>query len=155
MINTNGIRIAQDREFAARLAEYRQGFEVYLQFDSFRAPALNSLRAADLTRIHEQAIERLNELDISTTLVVTLKKGVNDDEIGQIIDYGLKQPCVRGGDAAADPGRRAGAGLRSATQSADGQRDPTAHRRAVERFHARGYHSRAVQSGHCWRWGTR
>jgi uncharacterized radical SAM superfamily Fe-S cluster-containing enzyme len=96
MVNTNGIRIAQDREFAARLAEYRQGFEVYLQFDSFRAPALKSLRAADLTRIHEQAIERLNELDISTTLVVTLKKGVNDDEIGQIIDYGLKQPCVRG-----------------------------------------------------------
>ena len=96
MVNTNGIRIAQDREFAARLSEYRQGFEVYLQFDSFRASALKSLRAADLTRIHEQAIERLNELDISTTLVVTLKKGVNDDEIGQIIDYGLKQPCVRG-----------------------------------------------------------
>jgi len=96
MVNTNGIRIAQDREFAARLAQYKQGFEVYLQFDSFRAPALKSLRAADLTRIHEQAIERLNELDISTTLVVTLKKGVNDDEIGAIIDYGLKQPCVRG-----------------------------------------------------------
>ncbi|MDR2214196.1 MAG: hypothetical protein LBE21_11315, partial [Pseudomonadales bacterium] len=38
----------------------------------------------------------LNELDISTTLVVTLKKGVNDDEIGAIIDYGLRQPCVRG-----------------------------------------------------------
>jgi pyruvate-formate lyase-activating enzyme len=81
MMNTNGIRIAQDREFAARLAECRQGLEVYLQFDSFRAAALKSLRAAHLTRIHEQAIERLSELDISTTLVVTLKKGVNDDEI--------------------------------------------------------------------------
>ena len=96
MINTNGIRIAQDRPFAERLAAYRQGFEVYLQFDSFRPEALKSLRGADLTRIHEQAIERLNELDISTTLVVTLKKGVNDDEVGRIIDFGLKQPCVRG-----------------------------------------------------------
>jgi 7,8-dihydro-6-hydroxymethylpterin dimethyltransferase len=96
MVNTNGLRIAQDRQFAERLAEYRQGFEVYLQFDSFRAPALKSLRGADLTRIHEQAIETLNELDISTTLVVTLKKGVNDDEIGEIIDYGLRQRCVRG-----------------------------------------------------------
>jgi uncharacterized radical SAM superfamily Fe-S cluster-containing enzyme len=96
MVNTNGIRIAQDREFAARLAEYKQGFEVYLQFDSFRPQALKSLRGADLTRIHEQAIARLNELDISTTMVVTLKKGVNDDEIGQLIDYGLSQPCVRG-----------------------------------------------------------
>ena len=96
MVNTNGIRIAQDPEFAARLAGYRQGFEVYLQFDSFRPEAMKSLRGADLTRIHEQAIGRLNELDISTTLVVTLKKGVNDDEIGRIIDYGLSQPCVRG-----------------------------------------------------------
>lgn len=96
MVNTNGIRIAQDREFAARLAEFGRGFEVYLQFDSFESPALKSLRGADLARIHTQAIERLNELDISTTLVVTLKKGVNDAEIGKIIDYGLAQPCVRG-----------------------------------------------------------
>jgi uncharacterized radical SAM superfamily Fe-S cluster-containing enzyme len=96
MVNTNGIRIAQDREFGARLAQYAQGFEVYLQFDSFEAGALKTLRGADLTRIHAQAIERLNELDISTTLVVTLKKGVNDHEVGRIIDYGLSQPCVRG-----------------------------------------------------------
>jgi len=96
MVNTNGIRIAQDREFAARLAEYRQGFEVYLQFDSFEPAALKTLRGADLTRIHTQAIERLNELDISTTLVMTLKKDLNDGEIGKLIDYGLSQPCVRG-----------------------------------------------------------
>lgn len=96
MVNTNGIRIAQDREFAARLAEYRKGFEVYLQFDSFEPAALKTLRGADLTRIHSQAIERLNELDISTTLVMTLKKDLNDGEIGKIIDYGLSQPCVRG-----------------------------------------------------------
>jgi hypothetical protein len=29
-------------------------------------------------------------------LVVTLKKGLNDHEIGKIIDYALQQPCVRG-----------------------------------------------------------
>jgi uncharacterized radical SAM superfamily Fe-S cluster-containing enzyme len=28
--------------------------------------------------------------------VVTLKKGLNDDEIGRIIEYALQQPCVRG-----------------------------------------------------------
>ncbi|MGB1243736.1 MAG: radical SAM protein, partial [Chitinophagales bacterium] len=31
-----------------------------------------------------------------TTLVVTLQKGLNDDEIGTIIDFALKQKCVRG-----------------------------------------------------------
>jgi uncharacterized radical SAM superfamily Fe-S cluster-containing enzyme len=96
MINTNGIKIAQDAAFAERLAEYRQGFEVYLQFDSFEPATLKSLRGADLTRVRMQALERLNEHDISTTLVVTLKKGMNDSEIGRIIDFALTQPCVRG-----------------------------------------------------------
>src|SRR4029079_12425994 len=38
----------------------------------------------------------LNRLNLSTTLVVTLQKGVNDDEIGKIIDFALQQKCVRG-----------------------------------------------------------
>lgn len=29
-------------------------------------------------------------------MVVTLKKGHNDDEIGSIIEYASQQPCVRG-----------------------------------------------------------
>ncbi len=96
MVNTNGIRIAQDEAFAARLAEFMPDFEVYLQFDSFKAEALQELRGADLRRVREQALERLNRLGISTTLVVTLKKGLNDDEVGKIIDFALQQPCVRG-----------------------------------------------------------
>ncbi len=96
MVNTNGIRIAKEEAFAERLAEYMPGFEVYLQFDSFEAEALLSLRGADLRHVREQALERLNRLGISTTLVVTLKKGLNDGEIGRIIDYALQQPCVRG-----------------------------------------------------------
>jgi uncharacterized radical SAM superfamily Fe-S cluster-containing enzyme len=84
------------RWWRSPITEYGPGFEVYLQFDSFQPTALKSLRGADLGRVHAQAIERLNELDISTTLVVTLKKGVNDGEIGKIIDFGLAQPCVRG-----------------------------------------------------------
>jgi uncharacterized radical SAM superfamily Fe-S cluster-containing enzyme len=96
MVNTNGIRIAKEEAFAERLAEYMPGFEVYLQFDSFEQEALLALRGADLRQVREQALERLNKFGISTTLVVTLKKGLNDGEIGQIIDYALKQPCVRG-----------------------------------------------------------
>jgi uncharacterized radical SAM superfamily Fe-S cluster-containing enzyme len=96
MLNTNGIRIAQDADFAKRLADYMPGFEIYLQFDSFEPNALHELRGADLRDIRAKAIEHLNEHNISTTLVVTLKKGVNDHEIGKIIDYALKQRCVRG-----------------------------------------------------------
>jgi 7,8-dihydro-6-hydroxymethylpterin dimethyltransferase len=96
MLNTNGIRIANEAGFAERLAEYMPAFEIYLQFDSFDSTALMDLRGADLRNIRKRAIEKLNQLDISTSLVVTLKRGVNDGEIGRIIDWALKQPCVRG-----------------------------------------------------------
>jgi uncharacterized radical SAM superfamily Fe-S cluster-containing enzyme len=96
MINTNGIRIAKDRAFVERLAQYRKGFEVYLQFDSLEEGPLQELRGADLRDIHTRAIDHLNEFSISTTLVTTVKKGVNDGEIGAILEYGMSQPCVRG-----------------------------------------------------------
>ena len=95
MVNTNGLKIAQDDDFARRLAEI-EDFEVYLQFDSFQREALLDLRGGDLRYLRERALERLNKYDISTTLVVTLRKGLNDGEIGKIIDFGLAQPCVRG-----------------------------------------------------------
>jgi len=96
MVNTNGVRIARDAAFAERLASYKPAFEIYLQFDSLRPRPLEVLRGADLREIRMKALERLNALDISTSLVVTLQRGVNDDEIGDIIDFALKQPCVRG-----------------------------------------------------------
>ncbi|SEB84844.1 hypothetical protein SAMN04489761_1945 [Tenacibaculum sp. MAR_2009_124] len=96
MINTNGIKIAQDFEFAKRLKTYTPDFEIYLQFDSFKQEVLTSMRGANLTKIRKKALDHLNQLNLSTTLVVTLQKGLNDDEIGTIIDYGLQQKCVRG-----------------------------------------------------------
>ncbi len=96
MLNTNGVRIANDAEFAERLATYLPGFEVYLQFDSLEAGPLVDLRGVDLRDVRARAIERLNALELSTTLVVTVKNGLNDHELGRIIEYGLEQPCVRG-----------------------------------------------------------
>tara|TARA_B110000046_G_scaffold174426_1_gene198140 strand:+ start:1308 stop:2702 length:1395 start_codon:yes stop_codon:yes gene_type:complete len=96
MLNTNGIKIANDFEFAKRLKTYTPDFEIYLQFDSFENSVLRELRGADLNHIRKKALENLNTLNLSTTLVVTLQKGLNDGEIGKIIDYALKQKCVRG-----------------------------------------------------------
>lgn len=96
MLNTNGVRIANDEGFAEKLAAYMPDFEVYLQFDSFKPEALQLLRGRDLTEIRKRAIDKLNGLNLSTTLVVTLQQGVNDDEIGKIIEYALQQRCVRG-----------------------------------------------------------
>jgi 7,8-dihydro-6-hydroxymethylpterin dimethyltransferase len=96
MVNTNGLRIAKDLEFVERLATYMPGFELYLQFDSLRDEVSQELRGAKLRDIRLRALENLNKYDISTTLVVTVKKGLNDHELGEIIDFALTQPCVRG-----------------------------------------------------------
>ncbi len=96
MLNTNGIKIAKEEGFAERLKTYAPDFEIYLQFDSFENSVLRELRGADLNNIREQAIANLNAVNLSTTLVVTLQKGLNDHEIGKIIDYALLQKCVRG-----------------------------------------------------------
>jgi len=49
MLNTNGIRIANEPGFAERLASYQPGFEVYLQWDSLKPQALKALRGVDRT----------------------------------------------------------------------------------------------------------
>lgn len=96
MLNTNGLRIAQEPGFAERLAAYAPGFEVYLQFDSLQREPLLDLRGADLRRIRAQALERLEALGLSTTLVMTVKRGINDAEIGDVIRHAASHRCVRG-----------------------------------------------------------
>jgi len=96
MVNTNGVKIAESDAFVARLAEYKEDLEIYLQFDSFERDPLIALRGVDLRAVRTRALERLNRYDISTTLVVTLQKGLNDGEVGRIVDFALEQPCVRG-----------------------------------------------------------
>jgi len=96
MINTNGLTIAREPGFAERLAEFMPGLEVYLQFDSLRREALIDLRGADLSRVRRQALEALDRVGVSTTLVATVKKGVNDADIAPLVRFALDWRCVRG-----------------------------------------------------------
>jgi 7,8-dihydro-6-hydroxymethylpterin dimethyltransferase len=96
MINTNGVRIAQDRAFVEKLASYAPRLEVYLQFDSLKDEALVELRGAKLARIRQQALEALEAVGLSTTLVAVVKRGVNDQEIADIVQHALTWNCVRG-----------------------------------------------------------
>jgi uncharacterized radical SAM superfamily Fe-S cluster-containing enzyme len=96
MINTNGLTIATDTEFAQRLTGYGKGIEIYLQFDSLHDNVLKQLRGATLAAIHQRALEKLEELNISTTLVMTIVPGINDLQVGEVIQHALKWRCVRG-----------------------------------------------------------
>jgi uncharacterized radical SAM superfamily Fe-S cluster-containing enzyme len=72
------------------------GFELYLQFDSLREAPLRALRGADLRDVRQRALATLNALNLSTTLVVTVRRGLNDEELGEILEFAVQQRCVRG-----------------------------------------------------------
>ena len=96
MLNTNGLRIAEDESFAKALGELRGRFEVYLQFDGFKASTYEDLRGRDLLAIKKKAIQNLAKYKVPMTLVATVKKGVNDDEVGDIVEFGMNTKFVRG-----------------------------------------------------------
>lgn len=96
MMNTNGIRLAEDEEFVKSLAPLTGGFELYLQFDSLNDEVYEKTRKRKMLDIKKKAIENLTKYNIPTTLVCTVTKGINDNELSNIINYGLSTSCIRG-----------------------------------------------------------
>lgn len=97
MINTNGIRLAKDERLVAALAEMRDRFEVYLQFDGFEASTNRALRGEEaLAEVKLAALENLRKHDVRTTLVCTVDHNTNLHEVGGILRFGLDRPHVRG-----------------------------------------------------------
>lgn len=96
MLNTNGLRISEDIKFVEELSEFVGGFEIYFQFDGLDGNIYSALRGRDILDIKLKAIDNLVRYKIPVTIVSTIKRGVNDDEIGKIVQFGLKTPFVRG-----------------------------------------------------------
>jgi 7,8-dihydro-6-hydroxymethylpterin dimethyltransferase len=95
-INTNGIRMAQDKDFALALKD-AGATNVFLQFDGISADIYRRLRGIDLLDLKLLAIERCAELEMGVILVPTLVKDVNDTQIGAIIQFAKKWiPTVKG-----------------------------------------------------------
>lgn len=96
MINTNGIRLAKDPELVAQLTEFKERFEVYLQFDGLEDDTHVKLRGERLADIKRQALENLARHDIRCTLVCTVEHNTNLHEVGAVLEFGLARPEVRG-----------------------------------------------------------
>ncbi|GGP02608.1 radical SAM protein [Nonomuraea glycinis] len=96
LINTNGVLIARDDSLLDLLTEHRERVEVYLQYDGSSAEASRHHRGGDLRRLKEQAVQRLSEREIFTTLVMTAALGVNDGEIGDVVRLALDTPFIGG-----------------------------------------------------------
>lgn len=89
-INTNGIRLAQSLDFCKKLKEAGVS-TIYLQFDGLTSEVYKYIRGIDLLKKKMQAIENCRKAGIhSLVLVVTLVKGVNDNQLGDIIRFAAK-----------------------------------------------------------------
>jgi 7,8-dihydro-6-hydroxymethylpterin dimethyltransferase len=95
-LNTNGVRLARDREYAAELK--RAGlFSVFLQFDGTDDRVYQAIRGRNLLEEKLRAIDNCAAAGLGIVLVPTIVKDVNTDDIGAILKLALElAPAVRG-----------------------------------------------------------
>ncbi|MBI2301463.1 MAG: radical SAM protein [Armatimonadetes bacterium] len=96
MLNTNGRRIARDDRFVRLLERRRERLEVYLQLDGLRPETHLALRGEELLSEKLTALRRLDQARVFTTLVMTVVRGVNEDELGEVVGLGLNTPHCSG-----------------------------------------------------------
>ncbi len=96
LINSNGLRIANDDAFVEVLKRYRERVEIYLQYDGEEPESSRYHRGADIRRFKARALERLSAAGVFTTLTMTAALGVNDHEIGTVIRRAMETPFVGG-----------------------------------------------------------
>jgi 7,8-dihydro-6-hydroxymethylpterin dimethyltransferase len=86
---TNGIRFAQDPDFARQA--YDAGMRIaYLQFDGVSEESNAHRKVGNLFDVKLRAIEHLHAAGIDVCLVVTIVNTVNDDQVGPIVKFALQ-----------------------------------------------------------------
>ncbi len=93
VVSTNGLKLS-DEDFMNEFS--KEDPVVYLQFDTFDPAISQRIRGHDLVEKKMQAVDACNEHGITVVLVPTLVRGLNDHEIGRIIEYGIHQQRVFG-----------------------------------------------------------
>ncbi len=95
-LNSNGIRLGEEPDYVKRLADAGLSF-LFLQYDGTDDQINLKLRGRSLIEIKQQAISNCADHGIGVTLVQTLVRGVNLNNIGELIRYAVTaSPAVRG-----------------------------------------------------------
>ena len=89
-VNTNGVRLSQSVDYCRELKAAGVS-TIYLQFDGLTREVYKFIRGADLLDTKMKAIENCRQAGLhSVVLVVTLIKGVNDTQLGDIINFAVQ-----------------------------------------------------------------
>lgn len=95
-LNTNGLRLAQEPDFALKVAQAGLA-SVFLQFDGTNDDIYQTLRHRPFFETKRQAIANCAAAGLGVVLVPTLTPGVNADDIGNILQFALEHtPVVKG-----------------------------------------------------------
>src|SRR5579884_831892 len=86
---TNGLRFAEEPGFARQAKE--AGLRMaYLQFDGVGNEANSHRKIGNLFDVKLRAIEELHAAGIDVILVVTVVNGVNNDQVGKILQFAVE-----------------------------------------------------------------
>jgi uncharacterized radical SAM superfamily Fe-S cluster-containing enzyme len=91
---TNGIRLANP-QIAQKLAPFRDKLLVLLQFDGVRDASDRALRQATPGRVRRRVVENMAQLGVFMQLTMTLTQGVNEDQVGAVIDFAARHEHVK------------------------------------------------------------
>lgn len=95
-LNSNGLRLGADPTYTTALCDAGLSF-VFLQFDGTADTIYAKLRGRPLFAQKTAAIDVCADNRLGVTLVPTVVPGINDHNIGAIINFGLAHsPAVRG-----------------------------------------------------------
>lgn len=90
---SNGIKLVKDEALVKRLAAL--GARIALSFDTFEHDADVKLQGAELVDLKLKCLDILEAHGLDTTLIPVMSRGLNDHEIGKIIDLLVTRKNIR------------------------------------------------------------
>jgi 7,8-dihydro-6-hydroxymethylpterin dimethyltransferase len=91
-ISTNGLRLLRDADLRRRLLEYNP--LIALQFDGFNPDASFSLRGRNVVEDKLALIDILEKEGCNYSIVATVARGINDNEITAIAEFFFKSKAL-------------------------------------------------------------
>lgn len=92
-ISTHGLTFLKNEQLLAELAALRA--RIVLSFDSFDDAVNRRMLGTKATSSKLKVLDLLERYDVDTTLIPVLALGVNDQEVGALVELALERDCLR------------------------------------------------------------
>ena len=91
-ISTNGLKL-RDEAYVRKLAALDA--RIVLSLDTFRPDTDRILLGANTVKVKLEVLDLLEKYDVATTILPAVAAGINDDEVGALLQLVLSKPHIR------------------------------------------------------------